>query len=78
MNLPATPHDPAARRGVIESIRQGRDRLGDRVHAAADGQALASGWTVTETTGWLGLGGRTYRDPRFGVRAAAASPGRSA
>ena len=74
MNLPLAPRDPAARRAVIESIRHGRDRLGDRVHAVADAAALASGWTVTQTTGRLGMSGRSYRDPRFGDPVVAGRP----
>ena len=37
----------------------------DRIHAASDAVARDAGWTVTPTTGRLGFGGRTYRDPRF-------------
>jgi hypothetical protein len=42
--------------------------LSTRIHASADQRARACGWQVTKTTGPLGLGGRTYRDPRFDHR----------
>ncbi len=35
----------------------------------------AHGWTITRTTGRLGFGARTYRDPRFGQRPAGARHG---
>jgi hypothetical protein len=43
-------------------------KLSDRIHAASDDRARTRGWTVTETTGRLGLSGRSYRDPRFDAR----------
>jgi hypothetical protein len=43
-------------------------KLSDRTHSAADDRARAQGWVVTETPGWLGLRGRSYRDPRFAAR----------
>jgi hypothetical protein len=43
-------------------------KLSDRMHSAADDRARALGWAVTETPGWLGLRGRSYRDPRFAAR----------
>jgi hypothetical protein len=42
--------------------------LSDRVHTAADECARLHGWQVTRSTGWFGLGARSYRDPRFGGR----------
>ncbi len=45
-------------------------RLAD-VPEATD--ARARGWTVTESTGRLGMGARTYHDPRFSTRPRAAS-----
>ena len=40
----------------------------ERVHAAGDERARRYGWEVTENTGRLGFGARTYRDPRFDDR----------
>jgi hypothetical protein len=42
-----------------------------------DGDAFASehGWQITKTTARFGFGARSYRDPRFGQRAAAARLG---
>ena len=42
--------------------------LSDRVHAAGDERARQHGWQVTKSTGRLGFGVRSYRDPRFGDR----------
>jgi hypothetical protein len=42
--------------------------LSDRVHAAGDECARQHGWQVTKSTGRLGFGARSYRDPRFGDR----------
>ena len=33
-----------------------------------ESSAQALGWAVTETSGWLGLRGRSYHDPRFAAR----------
>jgi hypothetical protein len=49
-------------------IRALGDRLSDRIHAAADDHARARGWQVTQTPSRLGLGGRSYHDPRFAAR----------
>jgi hypothetical protein len=51
-----------------ELARATARRLSARVHAAADQRARAVGWEVTETPGWFGLAGRSYRDPRFDAR----------
>jgi hypothetical protein len=59
---------PARRPVIARLIRATARRLSDRLHAAADDHARALGWQVTKTPGWLGLGGRTYRDPRFDIR----------
>ncbi len=61
-----------SRAGVAARIsgwagRRQRD-LSDRVHAAGDAVARQHGWTVTATTGWFGLGARSYRDLRFDSR----------
>jgi hypothetical protein len=47
-------------------------RLSNRIFAGADVLAREQGWTITESTGRFGFGARTYRDPRFDQRAAAA------
>jgi hypothetical protein len=40
--------------------------LSDRIHEAEQSRLTQRhGWTVAETTGRLGFGGRIYRDPRF-------------
>jgi hypothetical protein len=51
--------------GLVDALAR---KLSDRAHAAADDRARALGWEVTQTAGWLGLRGRSYRDPRFAVR----------
>ncbi len=56
----------AARISVWVSRRQ--RELSARVHTAADERARQHGWTVTECTGRLGFGARSYRDPRFNNR----------
>lgn len=61
-------HTVTAGRGIITRIRAAGQRLSDRIHAAADDRARARGWEVTPTRGRLGLGGRSYRDPRFTTR----------
>jgi hypothetical protein len=45
-----------------------RQQISETVHDAGDAYALARDWTVTATAGRLGMGGRTYRDPRFDTR----------
>ncbi len=50
-------------------------QLSDRAHADGDAFARQHGWTITRTTGRLGFGARTYRDPRFGQRPAGARHG---
>ena len=59
---------PAGRARIADLVRAAGRTLSDRVHATADDRARALGWTVTETPGWLGLSGRSYRDPRFDAR----------
>jgi len=66
-----TPHlttTAASRPRIAELVRAAGRKLSGRVHAAADDRARALGWTVTQTPGWLGLTGRSYRDPRFTAR----------
>jgi len=49
-------------------LRRRQGVLSDRVHAAADERACHYGWEILESTGRLGFGARTYRDPRFDGR----------
>jgi hypothetical protein len=42
--------------------------LSDRIHAAGDAAARQDGWAITKSTGRLGFGMRSYRDPRFNNR----------
>ena len=51
-------------------IPQLQRRLSDRMFADGDAFARQHGWTITKTSGRLGFGGRTYRDPRFDQRRA--------
>jgi hypothetical protein len=50
-------------------------QLSDRVFTDGDAFAREHGWEITKTTGRFGFGARSYRDPRFGQRAAAARQG---
>ena len=66
-----TPHTaviPADRPRIADLARDMVRKLSARAHATADDRARALGWTVTQTPGWLGLSGRSYRDPRFAAR----------
>jgi len=63
-----TSHTATGRQGMTARIRAVSGRLSDRIHAAADDRARARGWQITHTPGRLGLGGRSYRDPRFAAR----------
>jgi hypothetical protein len=56
------------RTGFLDRFRLGQQQVSDRVHAEGDRYASARGWTVTTTVSRLGMGGRTYRDPRFDTR----------
>jgi hypothetical protein len=58
----------ARRPRIAHLVRAAARKLSDRLYADADDRARALGWTVTETPGWLGLSGRSYRDPRFAAR----------
>ena len=64
---------PAGRPRIPELVRIAARRFSGRAHARADARARARGWAVTETPGWLGLNGRSYRDPRFAARHSTAS-----
>jgi hypothetical protein len=59
----------ATRMGLLQR------RVSDRIFAGGDALAREHGWTITESTGRSGFGARTYRDPRFDQRAAAARSG---
>ena len=72
-----TARRPARPGGLAGRCRAWLARIADRAHASGDARARAAGWTVTMTTGPLGLSGRAYRDPRFGPPAAAAPPERT-
>lgn len=50
-------------------------QLSDRVFADGDAFAHQKGWEITKTTGRFGFGARSYRDQRFGPRAAAVRQG---
>ena len=56
---------------VARLLRQ----LSDLVFADGDAFARRNGWEITKTTGRSGFGARSYPDPRFGQRAAAARQG---
>ena len=49
-------------------VRHRQRELSDRVHSAGDAAARQHGWAITKSTGRLGFGARSYRDPRFGDR----------
>jgi hypothetical protein len=68
INYPVTGTHGRTRR-VIGHIRSRQQQLSDRAHAAGDAYAVAHGWTIAHGKGPLGMGDRTYRDPRFGARA---------
>src|SRR5215472_12793037 len=52
-----------------ESNNRHRQReLSDRIHAAGDAAARQHGWAITKSSGALGFGARSYRDPRFNSR----------
>ena len=69
----AHQHNPGTPRAdwVPHLLRQ----LSDRVFAGGDAIARKNGWQITKTTGRFGFGARSYRDPRFGPRTAAARQG---
>ena len=70
---PAPPTGPACRR-LADRIGNRQQAISDKAHAAADNFARQSGWTITRSTGRLGFGSRTYRDPRFDATCQAARP----
>jgi hypothetical protein len=49
-------------------VRHRQRELSDRVHAAGDAAARQHGWAIIKSTGRLGFGARSYRDPRFNNR----------
>jgi hypothetical protein len=64
------PADGASRR-LAGWIARFQRQLCDRLFAGEDAFAREHGWEITQTTGRFGFGARSYRDPRFGARAAA-------
>jgi hypothetical protein len=64
----------SAPRRLFGWVARFQQRLSDCVFAG-DAFARERGWEITKTTGRFGFGARTYRDPRFGQRAAAARQG---
>jgi hypothetical protein len=69
----AQEHRPGkSRAGWLARLQR---RLSDRVFAAGDAFARQNRWQITKTTGRFGFGARSYRDPRFGPRAATARRG---
>jgi hypothetical protein len=65
INSPTTC--PVRRRAPARHVRAVITTLSARLHAAADTRAQDIGWTVIVMHGPLGLNGRSYHDPRFGV-----------
>ncbi len=65
----------SAYRRLAAWIARAQRGFSGRVHAGGDAFACQHGWAITTTTGRFGFGGRVYRDPRFGQRAAATSCG---
>lgn len=53
---------------ISDWIGRRQRELSDRVHAVGDYFASQHGWQVTTSTGRLGFGARSYRDPRFEYR----------
>lgn len=53
---------------MISWIGRRQSDLSGRIHTAGEEEARRNGWTVTKSTGRLGFGGRSYRDPRFDGR----------
>lgn len=53
---------------IISWIGRRQSELSNRIHAAGEAEARQNGWTVTKSTGRLGFGVRSYRDPRFDAR----------
>jgi hypothetical protein len=69
----AQEHRPGTSRA--EWFARLQRQLSDRVFADCDAFASRNGWEITKTTGRFGFGARSYRDPRFGPRAAATRKG---
>lgn len=65
----------SAPRRLFGWVARFQQQLSNRVFADGDAFARERGWEITKTTGRFGFGARTYRDPRFGQRAAAARQG---
>jgi hypothetical protein len=58
--------------GWIAPLQQ---QLSDCLFADEDTFARGHGWEITKITGRFGFGARSYRDPRFSQRVAAARQG---
>lgn len=71
----AQDHRPGTSRA--EWFARLQRQLSDRVFADGDAFARRNGWQITQTTGRSGFSARSYRDPRFGQRAAAACQARN-
>jgi hypothetical protein len=69
------PHAGNVPRRLADRIARLQRQLSDRIFAGRDAFAREHGWQITKTTGRLGFGARSYHDPRFGQRAAAARQG---
>jgi hypothetical protein len=67
-----TPQEHEPRTPRPEWVARLLRQLSDRVFAGGDAFARENGWEITKTTGRFGFGARSYRDPRFGPRTAAA------
>jgi hypothetical protein len=66
-----TAHEHKSGTSRPEWVAHLQRQLSDRVFARADAFARENGWEITKTTGQFGFGAHSYRDPRFGLRAAA-------
>jgi hypothetical protein len=71
----AARHVGSVPRRLTGWIARFQRQLSDRIFADGDAFARERGWEITKTTLRLGFGARSYRDPRFGQRAAAARQG---
>jgi hypothetical protein len=68
----ARSHVGSVHRHLARRKTRFRQRMSERLFAGGDALVREHGWEVRETTGRFGYGARTYRDPRFSRRMAAA------